>query len=86
MPIMDGFESIGRQRKRENEVSPDTSIDSFSGNGFSAFRRQHIIAMSANSDHETMQEALKAGADAFMSKPFSLSTFKERMLFLHQQH
>ena len=36
---------------------------------------QLVIGCSANSDHETMQEALKAGVDAFMAKPFSMDTF-----------
>mmetsp|Transcript_19638 Transcript_19638/g.33354 ORF Transcript_19638/g.33354 Transcript_19638/m.33354 type:complete len:110 (-) Transcript_19638:1496-1825(-) len=39
--------------------------------------RQFIIALSANSDHDTMQAALEAGADLFISKPFSYVTFVE---------
>lgn len=38
-------------------------------------RHQFVIGVSANSDHGTMQEALDAGVDAFMSKPFTIETF-----------
>jgi response regulator of citrate/malate metabolism len=40
---------------------------------------QFIIAVSANSDHETVQEALRAGADTFMTKPFAYEAFAELM-------
>lgn len=40
---------------------------------------QFVVAVSANSDHETMQEAMAAGADVFMGKPFSIDTFTEIM-------
>ena len=36
---------------------------------------QFVVAFSANSDHETKQAALEAGADAFLSKPFSYDAF-----------
>lgn len=36
---------------------------------------QLIVGVSANSDTETMQEAMQAGADAFMSKPFTIDAF-----------
>jgi CheY-like chemotaxis protein len=36
-----------------------------------------IVAMSANSDSETRQEALAVGADDFVGKPFNISTFEE---------
>ena len=42
-------------------------------------KHQLVIGCSANSDHETMQEALKAGVDAFMAKPFSVDTFYDIM-------
>ena len=40
-------------------------------------RRYHqfVIAVSANSDEETVHDALRAGADTFMSKPFAYDTF-----------
>jgi CheY-like chemotaxis protein len=40
---------------------------------------QYVIAVSANSDNETIQEAIKAGADSFVSKPFSYDSFSEAM-------
>jgi len=36
-----------------------------------------IIGMSANSDHETMDDAIAAGIDAFIAKPFSIELFHE---------
>eukprot|EP01038_Epipyxis_sp_PR26KG_P013655 gene13655-18325_t len=41
---------------------------------------QLIIGVSANSDSDTMQEAFRAGVDAFMPKPFSLQTFHDTYL------
>jgi CheY-like chemotaxis protein len=38
---------------------------------------QFVIALSANSDHETKQEAFAAGADAFLAKPFTYDAFWE---------
>jgi DNA-binding response OmpR family regulator len=40
---------------------------------------QLVIALSANSDEETRLEALEAGADAFMAKPFTYENFLEVM-------
>ncbi len=38
---------------------------------------QLIIGLSANSDHETCNDALMAGVDDFFAKPFSLDTFNK---------
>lgn len=38
-------------------------------------RHQLVIGVSANSDHETMEAALKVGMDDFLSKPFSVDQF-----------
>ncbi len=46
-------------------------------------RRQFVIGVSANSDHGTMMEAMKAGFDAFIGKPFSIDAFYE-VLQSHQ--
>jgi len=46
-------------------------------------RRQFVIGVSANSDHGTMMEAMKAGFDAFIGKPFSIDSFYE-VLQSHQ--
>jgi CheY-like chemotaxis protein len=40
---------------------------------------QYVLAVSANSDHETVQAALDAGADGFISKPFTYDSFTEAM-------
>lgn len=40
---------------------------------------QFVIALSANSDHETQQEAFAAGADAFLAKPFTYDNFREML-------
>jgi CheY-like chemotaxis protein len=38
-------------------------------------RHQLIIGMSANSDHETMEDAFRAGVDDFIKKPFTMENF-----------
>jgi DNA-binding NarL/FixJ family response regulator len=38
-----------------------------------------VLAVSANSDNETVQAALDAGADGFISKPFTYDSFTEAM-------
>ncbi len=60
MPVMDGLEATRRIRAHEQ-----------SKNGL----RQVIIGVSANSDHETMEEAFAAGIDDFLPKPFSVDAF-----------
>ena len=69
MPVMDGLEATRRIREQEkmlNELRSDNKA-----------LHQLIIGVSANSDHETMQEALKAGVDTFISKPFTADTFNK---------
>lgn len=71
MPVMDGLEATRRLRHieaSENTLSDHATADS---------THQIIIGVSANSDHETMQDALSAGVDAFMGKPFSIETFQK---------
>jgi signal transduction histidine kinase/CheY-like chemotaxis protein len=41
--------------------------------------RQFVVGVSANSDHVRMVEAMTAGMDAFISKPFSIESFYETM-------
>jgi CheY-like chemotaxis protein len=87
MPVMDGAESIRRIRayertRRRSAVAAVSDVD----NGSRVrpltpqVRRQLIIALSANSDSDTIQEALEAGADHFMSKPFTYDDFCETMM------
>jgi CheY-like chemotaxis protein len=40
---------------------------------------QFVLAVSANSDNETVQAALDSGADGFISKPFTYDSFTEAM-------
>ena len=56
MPVMDGCEAIRTIREWEAKQH--------------YISHQLIVAMSANSDVETVQEALEAGADYFIMKPF----------------
>jgi CheY-like chemotaxis protein len=81
MPVLGGVEAIRRIRAYERAKSKEAeSVGSDLESGPSAPpRRQLIIALSANSDSETMQEALDAGADHFMSKPFTYDDFCETM-------
>lgn len=53
---------IVQQSLAENLAEPDK-------------RRTIIIGVSANSDHETMQEAMAFGMDAFIEKPFAINSF-----------
>lgn len=62
MPIMDGFEAIARIRSFENSHH---------------LNRHCIIAMSANSDETTVNEAIHVGADQFLSKPFQMDAFNK---------
>ncbi|RYG69339.1 response regulator [archaeon] len=78
-----GSPNFSRNTKRKHFNRP--GLSSFSsdngGEGGSPSSKaaapihQFVIGVSANSDHTTMQEALAAGVDAFMSKPFTIETF-----------
>lgn len=68
---------------RRNSLMPvggDRSVDGHSSKPqhspcCMAHYKPLIIAMSANTDHITMQDAYAAGADHFLQKPFDLDTF-----------
>ena len=73
MPVMDGLEAT--KRLRENEMMSSASKHK---------KHQIIIGMSANSDHETMQDAFRAGVDDFITKPFRIDWFHQtasRLIF-----
>jgi CheY-like chemotaxis protein len=65
MPIMDGLEATKRIRELEvsarNRKTPG-----------SLFRPWIIACMSANSDYESTNDSLEAGADVFLPKPFGI--------------
>jgi signal transduction histidine kinase len=64
MPVMDGLEATRRIRAYEKQIST----------GKQPFHHL-IIGVSANSDHETVEEAFQAGIDYFLPKPLSVQEF-----------
>ena len=52
------------EKEKEKEVTDSQQI-----------YHQIVIGVSANSDHETMEEAFNAGIDEFLPKPFSIEAF-----------
>lgn len=81
MPVLDGIGAIQKIREMEcdkvihsEENSAQRDIDNlFDHNNFHNF----IIAVSANSDSQTSANALAAGANHFLAKPFTLDAFDE---------
>jgi CheY-like chemotaxis protein len=61
MPVMDGLEATRRLRQLEQPIDGDTL----------ALPKNTILGVSANSDDETVAEAVSAGVDGFLSKPFN---------------
>ena len=81
MPIMDGLESIRRLRALEKShkaeyVYDQTESGNIDSNATMNIFHQYVVAISANSNQDTIVESQSAGADKFMSKPFSIETFK----------
>eukprot|EP01038_Epipyxis_sp_PR26KG_P012163 gene12163-16289_t len=63
MPVLDGIETTIKIRELELKY------------GVNDHMHQVIIGCSANSDNETVEEALKVGVDSFIVKPFKLKRF-----------
>jgi CheY-like chemotaxis protein len=72
MPVMDGLEATKRLRLLESEIT-------YSSKALLSDCRQWIVGMSANSDHETINEAMSAGIDCFMEKPFTIDMFNNHV-------
>jgi CheY-like chemotaxis protein len=70
MPVMDGFEAIRNIRDYESSHQ---------------LPHQFIIAMSANSDEATVNDALKTGADSFVPKPFYIDNFNKLLYEYNSQ-
>ncbi len=70
MPVMDGLEATRRIRALEKEKVKEREMANRE-----QIYHQIVIGVSANSDHETMEEAFNAGIDEFLPKPFSIEAF-----------
>lgn len=68
MPVMDGLEATRRLRKQESERTHDLE---------SGRHPLVIVGLSANSDSETIKEAMEAGMNGFLPKPLKLSALRE---------
>ena len=75
MPVMDGIECTKRFRAWEEEQQ--CLLDA---QGIPRRPRFLIIGMSANSDTQSKQEAMDAGMDNFVSKPFNYQDFETIIL------
>ena len=91
MPIMDGIECTKRFRAWETEEHKKQETvskqDVAGGQGLTdslvpTRPRFLILGFSANSDADTMVEALAAGMDYFVEKPFNFIEF-ENILISH---
>lgn len=65
MPVMDGIECVRRFRAWEAEEAQRRAEE-----GLPQRERFVIVGMSANSDAQSRQDAMAAGMDHFVNKPF----------------
>ena len=79
---MDGIEATKRYREFENENNNIQSVDigacagAAAGSVSMTRRKMMIIGMSANNDAQSKQEALDAGMDFFLAKPFAYNDLR----------
>jgi signal transduction histidine kinase/AmiR/NasT family two-component response regulator len=78
MPVMDGIEATRRYREFQREKLSEGAGALAAG----VVRKLIIVGMSANSDPQTTEEALKAGMDGFIGKPFQYKDFEKVVLHL----
>eukprot|EP01038_Epipyxis_sp_PR26KG_P004193 gene4193-5964_t len=69
------IQSMISPRTMGSSLSSDIDKEKDSASSYLNLRHQIIIGCSANSDNDTMQEALAAGIDTFIGKPFTMLTF-----------
>ena len=72
MPVMGGVEAVINFRNFEGSFQSYVIDAATPLSCFPRQRRQLIVGMSANSDFNTREDALRSGMDAFLNKPFSL--------------
>ena len=76
MPVLDGFETIRRIRELEIRSSLLSIETGHTVSLKTVVPHLYIIGYSANDDEQTKKEVLLAGADGFLSKPFSIEKFE----------
>jgi CheY-like chemotaxis protein len=72
MPVLDGIEAVRRIRMKEKQLQSNC-------NSCVGMDRLVICSLSANNDDYIVDEALEAGCDAFLQKPFNLEDFQQAM-------
>ena len=71
MPVMDGFTSVREYRAWEKGYIRASDAECLAKGEGDKKRRLYIIGMSANGDDESVKDALAAGMDDFVTKPFN---------------